>query len=59
MWVTDFRGSRLDRVRVAGKRILAGITDTPIRTARLRASILLPRVRSVLGLGPMKIRSPA
>ena len=35
------------------------MTGTPIATARLRASTLLPKVRSVLGDGPMKMMPAA
>ena len=39
----------------SGSGGVAGITGTPTETARLRAATLLPSVRMVSGLGPMKI----
>ena len=39
----------------SGKGSVAGMTGAPTATARLRAATLLPSVRMVSGVGPMKM----
>ena len=39
----------------AGSGGVAGITGTPAEVARLRAATLLPSVRMMSGVGPMKM----